>query len=214
VFTNLLDPVGTGVVGSLARPGGNVTGFAGYEPSLAGKWVEMLKEIAPAVTPVALLFNPETSPHAERYMSFIETSALSFGMRANAAPIRSVTEMEMAIEAQARSAGGGLVVQPDTFTFSNRAPLIALAARYRLPATYGTRGTAFDGGLLCYGPDATDLYRRAASYVDRVLRGEKPGELPVQSPIKFELIINLKTAKALGLTVPDRLLALADEVIE
>jgi putative tryptophan/tyrosine transport system substrate-binding protein len=214
VFTNLSDPVGTGVVGSLARPGGNVTGFAGYEPSLAGKWVEMLKEIAPAVTRVALLFNPETSLHAERYMSFIETSALSFGMQANAAPIRSVTEMETAIEAQARSPGGGLVVQPDTFTFSNRVPLIALAARYRLPATYGLRGQALDGGLLSYGSDATDLYRRAASYVDRVLRGEKPGELPVQNPIKFELVINLKTAKTLGLTVPDRLLALADEVIE
>jgi putative tryptophan/tyrosine transport system substrate-binding protein len=214
VFTNVSDPVGTGVVASLARPGGNVTGFAAYEYSFAGKWVEMLKEIAPAVTRVALLFNPETAPHAQHYLNFIETSAPRFGMWASAASIRSIDEMEAAIEAQARSPGGGLVVLPDTFTFTNRAPLIVLAARHRLPTVYALRGQAVDGGLVSYGPDTADLYRRAASYVDRVLKGEKTGDLPVQAPVKFELVINLKTAKALGLSVPDKLLALANEVIE
>jgi putative ABC transport system substrate-binding protein len=214
VFTNLSDPVGTGVVGSLARPGGNATGFAAYEYSFTGKWVEMLKETAPAVTRVALLFNPETAPHAQHYLRFMKTSATQFGMEATAAPIRSINEMETAIEVQARSPGGGLVVLPDTYTFANRAPLIALTARYRLPAIYALRGQAVDGGLLSYGPDTADLYRRAASYVDRVLKGEKAGDLPVQNPIKYELVVNLKTAKALGLTVPPTLLATADEVIE
>jgi putative tryptophan/tyrosine transport system substrate-binding protein len=214
VFANLSDPVGTGVVQSLARPGGNVTGFAGYEYSLTGKWVEMLKEIAPAVTRVALLFNPETVPTAQHYLSFMTTSATQLGMEASAAPIRSITEMETAIELQARSPGGGLVVLPDTYTFTNRVPLVALTARYRLPAVYALHAQAIDGGLLSYGPDSTDLYRRAASYVDRILKGEKAGDLPVQNPIKYELVINLKTAKALGLDVPPMLLARADEVIE
>jgi putative ABC transport system substrate-binding protein len=212
VFANLADPVGTGLIESLARPGGNATGFAGYEYSLGGKWLEMLKEIAPTVTRVAVLFNPETAPFAQQYLSFIETSAAGFGVTANAAPIRSINEMEAAMEAQAL--GGGLVVLPDTFTFSNRAPLIAQAARHRLPAIYAARGQAIDGGLLSYGPDPVDLYRRAASYVDRVLRGAKPADLPVQAPTKYELVINLKTAKALGLEVPPTLLARADEVIE
>jgi len=214
VFTNLSDPVGTGVVGSLARPGGNATGFTAYEYSLAGKWLEMLKEIAPAVTRVALLFNPETAPYAQHYLSFIETSAPGFGVTANAAPVRSITEIEAAIEAQTRAPGGGLVVLPDTFTFSNRAAQIALAARHRLPAIYALRGAAIDGGLLSYGPDTIDLYRRAAGYVDRILKGEKPADLPVQAPTKYELVINVKTARALGLDVPPTLLARADEVIE
>jgi len=214
VFANLADPVGTGLIESLARPGGNATGFAGYEYSLAGKWLEMLKEIAPAATRVAILFNPETAPFAQHYLSFIETSAPAFGVTANAASVRSISEMEAAIEAQARAPGGGLVVLPDTFTFSNRALLIALAARHRLPAIYATRGQAIDGGLLSYGPDIVDLYRRAAAYVDRILRGEKPADLPVQNPNKYVLMVNLKTAKALGLTIPDKVMALADEVIE
>ena len=212
VFTNLSDPVGTGVVAGLASPGGNATGFAAYEYSLAGKWLEILKEIAPAVTRVALLFNPDTAPYAQYYLSYIETSAPALGVTANAAPIRSISEIEAAIEAQARGVGGGLVVLPDTF--SNRAAQIALAARHRLPAIYALRGQAIDGGLLSYGPDTIDLYRRAAGYVDRVLKGEKPADLPVQAPTKYELVINLKTAKALGLTVPPTLLARADEVIE
>ena len=214
VFTNLADPVGTGLVRSLARPGGNATGFTGFEYSLAGKWLEMLKEIAPAVMRVAVLFNPETAPFAQQYLSFIETSAPTFGVTANAASIGSISEIEAAIEAQARASGGGLIVLPDTFTFSNRALLIALAARHRLPAIYPTRGQAIDGGLLSYGPDTVDLYRRAAGYVDRILKGEKPGDLPVQAPTKYELVINLKTAKALGLEVPPTLLARAEEVIE
>jgi putative ABC transport system substrate-binding protein len=214
IFTNLSDPVGTGVVGGLASPGGNATGFAAYEYSLAGKWLEILKEIAPAVTRVAVLFNPETAPFAQHYLRFIETSAPAFGVVVNAAPIRSISEIEAAIEAQARAFGGGLIVLPDTFTFSNRAPLIALAARHRLPAIYAVRGQAVDGGLLSYGPDTIDLYRRAAAYVNRILKGEKPADLPVQNPNKYELAINLKTAKALGLQIPDKLLALADEVIE
>jgi len=214
VFTNLADPVETGLVGSLARPGGNTTGFTGFEYSLAGKWLEMLKEIAPAVTRVAVLFNPETAPYAQQYLSFIETSAPTFGVTANAASIRSISEIETAIEAQARASGGGLIVLPDTFTFANRAPLIALAARHRLPAIYAIRGQAVDGGLLSYGPDTVDLYRRAAGYVDRILKGEKPGDLPVQAPTKYELVINLKTAKALDLEVPPTLLARADAVIE
>jgi len=214
VFTNLSDPVGTGVVAGLASPGGNATGFAAYEYSLAGKWLEILKEIAPAVTRVALLFNPETAPFAQHYLSFIETSAPAIGVTANAASVRSISKMEAAIEAQARAPGGGLIVLPDTFTFSNRALLIALAARHRLPAIYPTRGQAIDGGLLSYGPDTVDLYRRAAAYVDRILKGEKPADLPVQNPNKYLLVVNLKTAKALGLQIPDKLLALADEVIE
>src|SRR5215467_2756532 len=214
VFTNLADPVGTGLVRSLARPGGNATGFTGFEYSLAGKWLEMLKEIAPAVTRVAVLFNPEAAPFAQHYLSFIETSAPTFGVTANAASIGSISEIEAAIEAQARASGGGLIVLPDTFTFSNRAPLIALAARYHLPAIYAARGQAIDGGLLSYGPDAVDLYRRAAAYVDRILKGEKPADLPVQAPTKYELVVNLKTAKTLGLQIPDKLLAIADEVIE
>src|SRR5215831_20760627 len=214
VFTNLADPVGTGLVRSLARPGGNATGFTGFEYSLAGKWLEMLKEIAPAVTRVAVLFNPETAPFAQQYLSFIETSASTFGVTANAASIGSISEIEAAIEAQARASGGGLIVLPDTFTFSNRAPLIALTARYRLPAIYAVRGQAIDGGLLSYGPDTVDLYRRAAAYVDRILKGEKPAVLPVQNPNKYVLVVNLKTAKALGIEVPPTLLARADEVIE
>jgi len=214
VFTNLSDPIGTGVVTSYAQPGGNATGFTAYEYSLAGKWLEMLKEVAPAARKVAVLFNPETAPYAHHYLSFIQTAAPDFGVTANAISVRSVGEMEKAVEAHAREAGTALVALPDGFTLNNRAPLLALAARHRLPAIYSFRIHVTEGGLLSYGPATVDLYRRAASYVDRVLKGEKPGDLPVQQPTKFELVINLKTAKALGLTVPDSLLARADEVIE
>jgi ABC-type uncharacterized transport system substrate-binding protein len=214
VFTNLSDPVGTGVVENLARPGANATGFTAYEYSLAGKWLEMLKEVAPAVTRVAVLFNPETAPYAHYYLNVIETSAPAFGVTVKGASIRSIGEMELSIEAQARMPGSGLIVLPDTFTFTHRAQQIAATARYRLPAIYALRGQALDGGLLSYGPDTVDLYRRAASYVDRILKGEKPADLPVQNPTKYELLINLKTAKALGITFPPTLLARADEVIE
>jgi putative ABC transport system substrate-binding protein len=214
VFTNLSDPIGTGIVENLTRPGANATGFTAYEYSLAGKWLELLKEIAPSVTRVAVLFNPEGAPYARHYLSFIERSAPAFGMAVTGAPIRSITEIEAAIEAQARVPGGGLIVLPETFTFTHRAQQIAVAARHRLPAIYALRAQALDGGLLSYGPDTVDLYRRAASYVDRILRGERPGDLPIQQPVKYELLINVKTAKALGLDVPPTLLATADEVIE
>jgi putative ABC transport system substrate-binding protein len=214
VFTNLSDPVGTGVVTSYAQPGGNATGFTAYEYSLAGKWLEMLKEVAPAARKVALLFNPDTAPYAHHYLSFIQTAAPAFGVTANTISVRSVAEMEKAVEAHAREAGTALVALPDGFTLNNRAPLLALAARHRLPAIYSFRIHATEGGLLSYGPATVDLYRRAASYVDRILKGEKAAELPVQAPTKYELVINLKTARTLGLTVPPSLLATADEVIE
>ena len=214
VFTLLSDPVGSGVVASLARPGGNATGFTAFEFSLAGKWLEMLKDIAPAVKRVALLFNPDTSTYAKHYLSFIEGAAPTFKVLITSAAIRSVTDMEAAVTAHAREPGGGLIVLPDTFTFANRGPLISAAARNRVPAIYALRGQAIDGGLVSYGPDTLDLWRRAAAYVDRILRGANPAELPVQQPTKYELLINLQTARALGLEVPPTLLARADEVIE
>jgi putative tryptophan/tyrosine transport system substrate-binding protein len=163
---------------------------------------------------VVVLFNPETAPYARYYLSVIETSAPAFGVTVNGASIHSISEMEIAIEAEARRPGTGLIVLPDSFTFTHRAQQIAATARHRFPAIYALRGQALDGGLLSYGPDTVDLYRRAASYVDRILKGEKPADLPVLQPTKFELAINLKTAKALGLEVPSTLLARADEVIE
>jgi putative ABC transport system substrate-binding protein len=214
VFTNLSDPVGTGVVASFARPGGNATGFTAYEYSLAGKWLELLKEVAPATQRVALLFNPETAPYAQQYLTFIQAAAPAFGVTANAVSVGTVAEMEAAVEAHACAAGGALVALPDSFSLTNRAPLIALAARYRLPAIYSFRIHAVEGGLVSYGPATVDLFRRSASYVHRVLKGEKPADLPVQAPTKYELVVNLRTAKALGLAVPDTVLARADEVIE
>jgi putative ABC transport system substrate-binding protein len=161
VFTNLSDPVGTGVVENLARPGANATGFTAYEYSLAGKWLEILKEVAPVVTRVAVLFNPETAPYARYYLSVIETSAPAFGVTVNGVSIHSISEMEIAIEAEARRPGTGLIVLPDAFTFTHRAEQIAATVRHRLPAIYALRGQALDGGLLSYGPDTVDLYRRA-----------------------------------------------------
>ena len=213
VFTNLNDPVGTGAVASFARPGGNATGFTAFEYSLAGKWLEMLKEVAPAARRIALIFNPETAPYAHHYLTFIQAAA-PVGVTANAVSVGSVAEMEAAVEGHARAAGGALVALPDGFIVNNRASLIALAARLRLPAIYSSRNYVVEGGLLSYGPATADLYRRSASYVDRVLKGEKPADLPVQQPTKYELVINLKTAKVLGLAVPPTLLARADEVIE
>ena len=214
VFANLSDPIGTGLVASLARPGRNVTGFAAFEYSLGGKWLQTLKDIAPAVTRAAVLFNPETAPYATYFLSAIESAAPAFGTTATAISVRNVGEMETAIEAHARLPGGGLVSLPDSFTNSNRGAIIVLAARFRLPAIYAFRTSVIDGGLVSYGPDSVDLYSRAASYVDRILKGEKPGDLPVQQPTKYELAINLKTAQALGLDVPAQLIARADEVIE
>jgi putative tryptophan/tyrosine transport system substrate-binding protein len=202
VFAVVSDPIGSGFVANLARPGGNVTGFLNIEGSLGGKWMELLKEIAPRVARVAFLFNPATAPYAEYYLNSFHAAAASFAVDAIAAPVRHTSELESVIAAQARLPSGGLVVMPDTFTSSHRAEISVLAARYRLPAVYPFRFFAELGGLLSYGIDQVDNYRRAATYADRILKGAKPRELPVQGPVKFELVINLKTAKSLGLDVP------------
>jgi putative ABC transport system substrate-binding protein len=201
VFANLIDPVATGIVPRLDRPGGNVTGFANWEPSLAGKWLELLSEIAPALKRAAIMFNPDTAP-ASSLMPSLEAAARSLKVVPISAPVHSDAEIETAIIALGREPGGGLVVMPDAFIATHRAPIISAAARNNVPAVYGTSRFVRDGGLLSYGIDVVDIIRRAASYVDRILRGEKPGDLPVQLPTKFEMVVNLKTAKALGLTVP------------
>ena len=214
VFAAVSDPVGSGFVASFPRPGGNVTGFMNMEPTMAGKWMELLKEIAPRVARVALLFNPATAPYAEYWLNPFKAAAASFGVQAIAAPVHDTSELETVVAAQAREPNGGLIVMPDTFTTAHRAEITALAARHRLPAVYPFRFFAELGGLLSYGTDLVDDFRRTATYADRILKGAKPSELPVQAPVKFELVINLKTAKALGLDVPPTLLARADEVIE
>ena len=214
VFAIVSDPVGSGFVASFPRPGGNVTGFTNMEPTMAGKWLELLKEIAPRVARVAFLFNPATAPYAEYYLNPFKAAAASFAVEAIAAPVHDTSELETVVAAQAREPNGGLIVMPDTFTTAHRAEITSLAARYRLPAVYPFRFFAELGGLLSYGNDLVDNFRRAATYADRILKGAKPSELPVQAPVKFELVINLKTAKALGLTVPPASLARADEVIE
>ena len=214
VFVQVTDPIGQGFVASLARPGGNITGFTAFEPAMGSKWLAMLKEIAPGVARVALMFNPDTAPFARMFWQPVEDAAPSFDVKPIQAPVRDVGEIEHAIEALARDGNGGLMVLPDISTTNHRDLIIALAARHRLPAVYPFRYFAANGGLMSYGIDVADVYRRAASYVDRILKGEKPSDLPVQAPTKFELVINLKTAKALGLTVPISMQQRADEVIE
>jgi ABC-type uncharacterized transport system substrate-binding protein len=214
IFVQVIDPVGAGFVTSLPRPGGNVTGFISVEPTMAGKWIELLKEIAPRVTRVALLFNPTTAPFAELFLNTFKAAAASFAVEAIVAPVRDTSGLEAVVVAQAREPNGGLVVIPDIFTAAHREEVISLAARYRLPTVYPYRFFTELGGLLSYGSEPLDLIRRAGGYADRILRGEKPGELPVQAPVKFELVINLKTAKALGLDVPVQLQQRADEVFE
>jgi len=214
VFATVSDPVDSGFVASLAQPGGNVTGFQTAVGSLAGKWLELLKEIAPSVSRVAFLFSRATASYAEAYLNPFKAAAASLAVEAIAAPVRDISELESVVAAQARAPSGGLIVMPDSFTDVHRAEITSLAARYSLPAVYPRRIFAELGGLLSYGVDQFDNYRRAASYVDRILKGERPSELPVQAPIKFELVINLKAAKALGLDVPVHLQQRADEVIE
>jgi len=214
VFATVSDPVGSGFVASLARPGGNVTGFQAMLGSLGGKWLELLKEIAPRVARVAMLFNPAVAPYAESFLNPFKAAAPSFAVEPMAASVGDTSELESVIAAQARAQNGGLIVMPDTFTDVHRAEIISLAARFGVPAIYPRRPFTELGGLLSYGIDQLDSYRRAAIYVDRILKGEKPSELPVQAPVKFELVINLKTAKALGLEVPWFLRQRADEVIE
>jgi putative tryptophan/tyrosine transport system substrate-binding protein len=214
IFVMVGDPVGSGFVASLPRPGGNVTGFTPIEDVLGGKWVELLKEIAPDVARVAMLFNPATAPFAEYYLKPFTAAAGSFGAEAIAAPVHDMSELESVVAALAREPNSGLIVMPDAFTIDHRAETTLLAARYRVPAVYSFRLFAEVGGLLSYGANPLGEFRRAASYADRVLKGARPSELPVQAPTKFELVLNLKTAKALGLEIPPTLLARADEVIE
>jgi putative ABC transport system substrate-binding protein len=214
VFAIVADPIGSGFVANFARPGGNVTGFIFTEPTMAGKWLELLKEIAPRIARVAMLFNPTSATYAEYWLNPFKAAAASFAVEAIAAPVRDRSELESVVAAQAREPNGGLIAMPDSFTDAHRAEITSLAARYRLPAVYPFRFFVEVGGLMSYGVDRTDNFRRAAAYADRILKGEKPSELPVQAPFKYELVINLKTAKALGLDVPLHLQQLADEVIE
>ena len=213
VFAQAIDPVGTGSVASLARPGGNVTGFTQFEYSLAGKWPELLKEVAPRVGRAAILREPST-PAGIGQWAVIQAAAQSFGMELSPVAVREAGEIERGVSEFARGSNGGLIVVVGASASNHRQLIIAQAARHRLPAVYPSRHFVVGGGLISYGPDVVGQYRRAAGYVDRILKGEKPAELPVQAPIKYELVINLKTAKALGLDVPPTLLARADEVIE
>jgi putative ABC transport system substrate-binding protein len=213
VFVQVIDPVGRGLVASLARPGRNATGFTSFEYGLSGKWLELLKQIAPRVTRAAVLRNP-TTPAGAGQLGAIQAVAPSFGVELSQVDTRDAGEIERAVATFARGSNGSLIVVVDAFAAVHRELIITLAARHRLPAVYPYRYYVTSGGLISYGPDNIDQYRRAAGYVDRILKGEKPADLPVQAPTKYELVINLKTAKALGLDVPPAMLARADEVIE
>jgi len=214
VMAAVNDPVAQGFVSSLARPGGNITGFSFIDFEMVGKWLEILKEVAPGVARAALLFNPDTSPHYYVYLRSFEAMPRSIAVEVTAVAVRDTAEIEGAIGKLGRDPGGGLIVAPDAFTIVHHPSLIKLTHQHRLPAVYGFRTSVAQGALLSYGPDPLDNFRRSASYVDRIFKGAKPADLPVQGPVKFELAINLKTARALGLTVPPSLLARADEVIE
>jgi putative ABC transport system substrate-binding protein len=216
VFTNLSDPIGSGFIKSMARPGGNITGFTNYESSMGGKWLQVLKELVPSASRAAIMFNPAVSTHIAKgyYLDSFEDAAKQLGVEQIAAPVQRAGDIEDAIGALARKRDGALIVLPDTFTLVHRDLILSLTAQSRVPAVYSFRLFAQSGGLMSYGINATDQFPRAASYVDRILKGEKPADLPVQAPTKYELVINLKTAKTLGLEVPPQLLARADEVIE
>src|SRR5215470_6921304 len=214
VIVGVNDPVEQGFVSSLAHPGGNITGFSFLDFQMVGKWLEMLKEAAPSVTRAALMFSPDTSPYYYLYLRSFEAEPRSVAVEVTAAPVRDTAEVEEAIAKRGRQPGGGLIVAPDAFTLAHYPLLIRLAQQHRQPAVYAWRASVAQGALMSYGPDVYDVFRRSASYVDRILKGAKPADLPVQQPTKFELAINLKTAKALGLEIPPTLLARADEVIE
>jgi putative ABC transport system substrate-binding protein len=214
VFVVVSDPIGTGFAQSFSHPGGNVTGFTNIEPTMPGKWLEYLKEIAPRVTRVAFIFNPATAPYAEYYLGPFKVAAAALALEAIPTPVHDTSELESAIAAQARRTNGGLVLMTDSFLVTHRTKITSLAAHYRLPAVYPFRDFIEVGGLLSYGDDLYDNFRRAATYVDRILKGATPNELPVQAPVKFELVINIKTAKALGLTIPPLLLQRAEKVIK
>lgn len=215
VFVTVTEPLAQGFVKSLAKPGGNVTGFSNFEFSMGGKWLQILKEMLPDVKRTDVLFNPDTAPGAGRiFLRSIEADAKTHGIEVNASPVHSVSDMETIFSASGHSRGTGAIVPPDIFLVVNRASIIELAARYRVPTIYQYDYFARNGGLVSYGVDVPDLFRRAAGYVDRTLNGAMPADLPVQSPVKFQLVVNVKTAKTLGLTVPPSLLLRADEVIE
>src|SRR5499426_158437 len=208
------DPVDQGFVSSLARPGGNITGFTFIDFEMVGKWLEILKEAAPGVARAVLMFNPDTSPHYYVYLRSFEAMPRSIAVEVTAAPVRDTAEVEEAVAKLGRDPGGGLIVAGDPFTLVHYPLVIRLAQQHRVPAVYVWRTSVAEGALMSYGPDPYDSFRRSASYVDRILKGAKPADLPVQQPTKFELAINLKTAKALGLQIPDKLVAIADEVVE
>jgi putative tryptophan/tyrosine transport system substrate-binding protein len=212
IFVMVADPVGSGFVASYPRPGGNVTGFTNIEPTMTGKWLELLKEIAPRVARVVFLFNPQTAKYAQGYLNPFKAAAASLGVEAIVAPVHDMPEVELLISTS--EPNSGLLVMPDIFTENHRAEITALAARYRVPAVSWSRSFTELGGLISYGPYIVEEYRRVAVYSDRILKGAKPSELPVQAAIKFELVVNLKTAKALGLEVPWFMRQRADEVIE
>jgi putative tryptophan/tyrosine transport system substrate-binding protein len=214
VFSVVSDPAGQSFVASLGRPGGNITGFSFIDFLMLGKWLEMLKEIAPSVKRTTLVFNPQAAPYYPAFLRDFKAAAATLAAELSAMPVRDEAEIEAVVSAFAREPGCGLIVAPDPFMSTHRAMVIALAERHRLPAFYGARHFVTDGGLISYGPDTLDIVRRSTSYVDRVLRGERPGELPVQAPAKYELLINLKTAKTLGLAVPVTLRVRTTEVIE
>jgi putative tryptophan/tyrosine transport system substrate-binding protein len=214
VFVSVTDPVGQGLVASLAHPGGNITGFAVFEISLGTKWMEALKQIAPNLRRVITIVNPKTAPYYPLYVRVMEKAASSFAVELIVVEVHDDADIERAISALAREPDGGLFVMPDTFNFVHRRTIIALVDRYRLPAMYFFPFFATEGGLISYGPDEIDMLRRTASYVDRILKGAKSSDLPVQQPTNFRLVINLKTAKAQGIEIPTSLLSRADEVIE
>jgi putative ABC transport system substrate-binding protein len=213
VFASANDPVAIGIVPRLNQPGGNITGFANHEPTFGGKWLELLSEIAPGLKRAAIMFNPDTTLVSVDMPSF-EAAAQSLKVVPNIASVHSNSEIEAAIVALGREPGGGLVVMPDVFMSAHRASIISAAVRNNVPAVYSVSDFVRDGGLLSYGADRVDLWRRSATYVDRILRGEKPGDLPVQFPTKFEMVVNRKTATALGLAIPPSIMLRADEVIE
>ena len=214
IFANIVDPVGQGIVASLARPGGNITGFINLEASVSGKYVELLKEIAPRVVRVVIVYNPTTAPYFEFYLKPFRAAATTLGIEPIAAAVHDLAELDAIIAVQAQQPNTGLIAMPDGFTTFNAKEIAALALRYRLPSVSSALTSARQGGLLSYGNDIADNYRRAAGYADRIFKGEKASELPVQFPVKFQMIVNLKTAKALDLDVPLLFQQRADEVIE
>jgi ABC-type uncharacterized transport system substrate-binding protein len=214
VFVRVSDPVGQGFIANMARPGGNITGFTNYEPAMSGKWVDLLQEAVPNIKRVALIYNPQTAPYTPSFLPIFEAAARGHGLTLVNAPVRDTGELEATIATQGSEPGGGLILQTDSFLVFHRDLIGASAARHRLPTIGVVRALTESGCLISYGVEASAMYRGAATYVDRILRGAKPVDLPVQGPIKYELVINLKTAKALGINVPPTLLARADEVIE